>query len=62
MALTTRTKTLCSKCTNVPGILICRGYEKDFYYRHMAGHHEERDKQRDEVTTNHDRLQQIIAE
>jgi len=62
MAFSSRTKILCSKCSKSAGILTCRGCEKDFCSRHVAEHREELSKQMDEVTTNHDQLQQTIVE
>lgn len=62
MAYATRIKTLCSKCGKSAGILTCRGCEKDFCYRHVAEHREDLNQQMDEITTNHDQLQQTIVE
>jgi hypothetical protein len=62
MAFTTRPKTPCSRCSKAAGILTCRGCDKDFCYHHVAEHREELNKQMDEVTTNHDQLQQTITE
>jgi hypothetical protein len=62
MATTTGQKTLCSTCQKAAGILTCRGCGKDFCYRHVTEHRQELNKQMDELTTNHDQLQQTIAD
>ncbi|CAF3905655.1 unnamed protein product [Rotaria sp. Silwood1] len=62
MASTTRKKRPCSKCDKAAGIFTCFGCQKDFCYRHVAEHRQELNKQMDELTTNHDQLQQTIVE
>jgi hypothetical protein len=62
MATATGTKALCSTCQKTSGTFTCCGCRKDFCYRHVAEHRQELNKQMDEVTTNHDQLQQTIAE
>ncbi|CAF3642077.1 unnamed protein product [Rotaria sp. Silwood1] len=62
MASTTRKKRPCSKCDKAAAIFTCRGCQKDFCYRHVAEHRQELNKQMDELTTNHDQLQQTIVE
>ncbi|CAF0901527.1 unnamed protein product [Rotaria sordida] len=62
MASTTRKKRPCSKCDKAAGIFTCSGCQKDFCYRHVAEHRQELNKQMDELTTDHDQFQQIIAE
>ncbi|CAF5040013.1 unnamed protein product, partial [Rotaria sp. Silwood1] len=62
MANAAERKTLCSICEKAAGIFTCRGCQKDFCYRHVAEHRQELNKQMDELTTNHDQLQQTIVE
>jgi hypothetical protein len=57
-----RRKMPCSKCNKAAGILTCRGCQKDFCYPHVAEHRQELNKNMDDVATNHDQLQQTIAE
>jgi hypothetical protein len=58
---TAEEKILCSTCEKSLAILMCLGCEKDFCYRHVAEHRQELNKQMDEIATNHDQLQQTIA-
>jgi hypothetical protein len=62
MATAITKKTPCSTCQKAAGILTCRGCAKDFCYRHVGEHRQELSKQMDEVTTQHDQLQQTIAD
>jgi hypothetical protein len=62
MAAITETKTSCSICQYEAEIITCRGCEKDFCHSHVAEHRQELTKQMDELTTDHDQLQQTIAD
>ncbi|CAF0901508.1 unnamed protein product [Rotaria sordida] len=62
MATAVGEKTPCSICQKAVGVFTCRGCGKDFCYRHVAEHRQELNKQMDELTTNHDELQQTITE
>ena len=62
MALSTRKKTACAKCSKAAGVFVCRSCEKDFCYRHVAEHRQKLQKQIDELAINHDQLQRTISE
>ncbi|UJR14398.1 hypothetical protein I4U23_001395 [Adineta vaga] len=62
MATAKNRKTSCVICQKVAGIFTCRGCGNDFCYRHVAVHRQELSKEMEDLTNNHNLLQQTIHE
>ena len=55
-------KRSCATCKKLAGVFICRGCEEDFCRIHANEHRQDLDRQIDELSIDHDQIQQNLVE